>query len=410
MQISRNNRERILLAAGDYRKKFIYLYGFLYSGTAALVLLVLNQYAFYDNFSDKAAFILGVAGVFAIFINGKIKVSALTIFILSYVFIRGFILACFATTHSYSVLNYLFPLKNWLALLLFFIIGQSIELPRQKVNTILLNIFIVTSVFIILIQLYSLLFDKNLSAFDASRLPFVKYRVGMDILLMIYAFIIATTRYLKKECSSKYYFSLVALVIVDFVSSQTKQIAVSIFFVLFYFFFARRYYAMKSKGMFLASYIIMLVVLALLVAAIIQNPFSDSYFSFIKRVSLAEYIQEKVYQYPITGYPIPSNIANGVIPIDIKNTFFAGDRSDLIYPSDLPLLAVIMEEGLLGIIFIIALLFWSYKTNSDVKYLILLIGATFLTFRMYYMVTLGSTLTYFLLGLYTRDSLADQSL
>ncbi|HEX8932589.1 MAG TPA: hypothetical protein VF810_05510, partial [Patescibacteria group bacterium] len=80
----------------------------------------------------------------------------------------------------------------------------------------------------------------------------------------------------------------------------------------------------------------------------------------------------------------------------------------LIYPSDAPLLALVLEEGFVGLIFVVILLYWSYKINSDVKYLILLIVATIFTFRMYYMVTLGSTMTYFLLGCYTKDTLTNQ--
>lgn len=399
-----------MLTAGDYRTKFIYLYGFIYSGLAALALLILNQYAYYDYFSDEVAFILGLAGFFVLLINGKIKISALTLFILSYILVRVMILSTFATIHSYSVLNYLFPLKNWVVLLLFFVIGQSLNLPRERVNDILLKIFIATSILVILFQMYCLMFGRNFTAFDASRLPLVKYRVGLDIFLMIYVFIISTLRYLQKNISSKYYYFIIVLVIADFISSQTKQIAISVFLVLLYLLFDKAVSHTKRKRVLMVSFIILLVTLGMFAMLVLQNPFGDSYFSFLKRVELIEYAQGKISQYPVAGYPIPSNIAHGVIPTEIKNTFFSGDRADLIYPSDLPLLSVVLEEGILGLIFIFVLLYWSYKKNTDVKYVVLLICTTFLTFRMYYMVTLGSTLTYFLLGFYTRDSLSGQKL
>lgn len=399
----------MLVTAGDYRTKFIYLYGYIYSGAAALVLLILNHSEYYDYLSDKVAILLGFVGLFVLFINGKIKISALTVFILSYIFIRALILSGFATVHSYSVLNYLFPLKNWIALLLFFVIGQSLELPRERVNDILLNIFITTSILVILFQVYSFAFDGNFEALIASRLPFIKYRVGFDILLMVYAFIISSLRYLQNNISGKYYYFIIALVIADFISAQTKQIIISLFLVLIYFFIDKVFSLTKRRRVFIASFIIVLVTMVLSVTYILQNPFDDSYYSFVKRLALVEYAQEKIAHYPVAGYPIPSNISNGDIPTDIKNNFFVGDRSsELIYPSDIPLLSVIMEEGALGIIFIVILLFWSYQKNADVKYLLVMIGATLFTFRMYYMMTLGCSLTYFLLGLYTRDSVAEQ--
>ena len=165
---------------------------------------------------------------------------------------------------------------------------------------------------------------------------------------------------------------------------------------------------MKRKGLLLVSFLAVAGCLLLFASLILRDPINDSYLSFLKRVELIEFIKDKVEQYPLAGYSIPSNISNGEIPTDIRNNFFVGEQAEKIYPADLPFLAVILEEGFLGIIFILALLYWSYKTNTDVKLLILLICATFLTFRMYYMVTLGSTLIYFLLGFYTRDSLTGQ--
>ena len=117
-----------------------------------------------------------------------------------------------------------------------------------------------------------------------------------------------------------------------------------------------------------------------------------------------EYVLTKFSEYPIFGYPIPSP-SFGTIPDDITHFFYGFNFDVTIFPSDLPFLFILAEEGLVGLLFIFTLLCICYNNSPEkVGYVAVVLLSLIGTFRMYNLVPLGSSFAFFLLGLYTRSS------
>jgi hypothetical protein len=129
----------------------------------------------------------------------------------------------------------------------------------------------------------------------------------------------------------------------------------------------------------------------------------DTLFSLWRRSQELDYVKEKVASYPIFGYPIPSNLFGWAMPQDIIHFFYGFDFDVTLFPSDLPLPFLVMEEGIAGVLFIATFLALSYRKNpAPVSYVLIVLLSLIGTFRMYYMIPVQSSFTFFMLGYFTR--------
>jgi len=381
---------------------FLNIYIFLYSNFASFLSLAFGLGRWVSDNSDDITLALGFIYLTFLFFNQKIKISKIALFILGYILIRSGILAGFALYYDYNVIAYLLPIKNWFALLFFFVIGQSLNLSFDKLNKILFtffNLFIASS---IIYYVLSLTIEMD-SVFSPSRLPFLKYRIPIDIFLTTYIYTVSTIQYFSKQIPLKRYLFVIVLIILAILISQIQQmiiaiILISMFLLLSYF---KRLHGSRILFYFVSVSVVAVVVM-LSFYYFYTLSYQDVYFSIYRRNLLLEYVKEKILHYPIGGYPIPSPTFSDNIPNDIWFYFFDFRFDRTIYPADVPLLFILSEEGILGITYVFVLLWLCYKRNPDTKYFIYLLIATLTNFRVYYLITLVSSFTYFMLGYFTK--------
>ncbi|MFB3887579.1 MAG: hypothetical protein ACE144_20355 [Thermodesulfobacteriota bacterium] len=381
-------------------------YFFLYSGFASFWSYVLG---YGSRLSDNSANItIGLSVIYlgVLWFQRKVRVNSLTYFILGYILLRGLILLGFAASNGYDVLAYVLPLKNWFALLFFFVIGQSIDFSFEKMNRLLFTwfaLFVVSSVAYEVLCIF-IITDPGLSP---SRLPILKYRVQIDLFLTTYVYMISTMQFLSKHIPVKRYFSILLLIAAALLVSQIQQALVGIILVSLFisFFYFRKEAFLGNRPLFhVASILLIVAFAALSVYTFFTYSYQDIYFSAVRRNLLIEYVKEKALHYPLLGYPIPSPAFSSNIPFDIWRNFFDFNFDISIFPADIPSLFLFSEEGILGALYVVLLLWLCYRRNPDTKYLIFLMLATITNFRLYYLITLVSSFTYFLLGYFTSDA------
>jgi len=382
---------------------FLSFYFFLYSGFGSFCSYLLG---FGDRLSDNSANItIGLSVVYlgVLAFQRKIRINSITYFILGYILLRGLILLGFAASNGYSTLAYIVPLKNWFALLFFFIIGQSIDFSFDKINRLLLTWFALFVASTFAYEIISLFFESN-SGFYPSRLPIFKYRIPIDIFLTTYIYMIATMQYLSRKIPFKRYFLALLLVASAILVSQIQQMLIGIILISLFISlpYLRKEALLGNRPLVhVASILLICTFSALCFYAFFTHSYQDIYFSVFRRNLLVEYVKEKVMHYPILGYPIPSAAFSSNIPFDIWRHFFDFNFDITIFPADFPSLFLLSEEGIVGVLYVVLFLWLCYRRNADTKYLIFLVIATFTNFRLYYLITLLSSFTYFLLGYFT---------
>ncbi len=382
---------------------FLSIYFFLYSGFASFGSYLLGLGSELSDNSDKIALVLGLLYLGNLFIRRQIRINPITYFIAGYIILRGLILAGFAFYYEYDVLAYVFPLKNWLALLFFFIIGQSIDFSFERLNRILFIVFALFVSVAIAYEAVALIVDFG-SDLSSSRLPFLKYRIPVDIFMTVYIYMILTMQYLSKRVPFKRYLLALMLVIAALFVSQIQQMLVGLVIISLFLFISYVGEREIFRSQFLFYLISILLVggtVAYSFYAFFTSAYQDLYFSLFRRNLLVDFVKEKIMNYPLSGYPIPSPSISENIPSDLWNTFFNFNFSSTIFPSDVPALFVLAEEGILGVLYVGFFLWLCYRRNQNTKYFIFLLLATLTNFRLYYLITLVSSFSYFMLGYFT---------
>ena len=382
---------------------FLNFYIFLYSGFASFWSQVLGFGGWVSDNSANITLALGAAYLPVLLLKRKIKITPITFWIGGYVILRAVILISFALYNDYSLFAYILPIKNWVALFFFFIIGQSVDWSANKLHTVL---FVYFAVFVGCAIAYELVapFIEAETGFYESRLPFLLYRIPVDIFLTCYICMVSTMGFFSKEVSTRRYLLTIALISAAIVVSQIQQMlggVILISIVISLSFFKHR--LSNRYAIYFLSLAVLVAVAGISLYQYYTSAIQDIYFSIYRRNLLWDYVADKVIHYPLTGYPIPSPSFSENIPEDMWRNFFQFNFEETIYPSDIPLLSLLAEEGILGLLFVILFLSFCYKRNPDTKYFIYALLATLTNFRMYYLTTLIASFTYFMLGYLTSS-------
>lgn len=378
------------------------IYIFLYSGFGSFLSSALGLGSWVLDNSDDITFAIGILYLTFFYFRKKIRVCKITLFIFGYILLRGGFLIGFALFYDYSVVAYLIPLKNWFALLYFFIIGNSLDLSFDKINKILLTIFILFVLTSLLFSILTLFIDIE-ADFSASRLPFLKYRIPIDIFLTTYIYMVSTLRFFAKKLPFSRYFIVMIFIILAILLSQIQQMMIAILLVSIFLLYKKIGHIQRTRFIYyFFTLFIIISVVTLSVYFYYTIFYSSIYLSIFRRNLLIDYVVGKIAQYPIAGYPIPSPAFSENIPYELWTYFFDFRFDSTIFPADIPFLFLLSEEGVIGVIYVIFLLLLCYKRNPETKYVLYLILATITNFRLYYLITLASSFTYFLLGYFTK--------
>lgn len=393
--------------------KYILLsYLLICTGLCSFLMTALGAGAAYINYIDEALLFFSLAYCLHLLQSRKLVVTGLTLCIAFYIVMRFVIVMSFALQHNYSLAGYLFPLKNWVLLLIFFIIGQSTELSERTFSTTIMKALLVTVLVIAGFEMLSSLLDLRFSQnFPLqSRVPFIRYRIGIDEFIIVYAYLVMSIQMLRNQVTTAKYTAALLLISAPFFIAQTKQLLVAILIVSVFIVLRRfsRYLTTRKVLYTLSVTAAGGAVAAGILYLYVRHPM-DTYFSLWRRMLSLSYVRDKLLHYPLFGYPIPSRTFGGIIPQDIIHTFYGFDFNTTIFPSDLPLLFILAEEGIVGILFVALLLYLCYRRAPEkVLYLIVVLLALAGTFRMYYLIPVGSSFTYFILGYATRNKSGGQ--
>lgn len=381
------------------------IYFFFYSGFASFWSYLLGFGDTVSNASPHVALGLGLLFIVVLAFQQKIRVNSITYIILGYILLRGFVLLGFAAYHGYDILAYLLPLKNWLVLLAFFVIGQSIEISFARINHFLFihfGVFVICALACELGPVSSLLGLSTV--FSPSRIPFLTHRIPLDLFLTTYIYMISTMQYLSKQIPLKRYLLMISMIVATLFVSQIQQMITGIILtsLCISFIYLKRRELFGNRILFHTASILVVAGIAVLsFYFFFTHSYQSIYFSIFRRNLLVDYVKDKVVHYPIAGYPIPSPVFSDNIPYDISFNFFDFDFNNTIFPSDIPALFIPAEEGVLGILYVILLLWLCYRKNPNTKYFILVMLATVSNLRLYYLIPLVSSFTYFMLGYFT---------
>jgi len=390
---------------------YLFLYVLLSAGLISFIFSAFGAGTAYLLYVDKALLFISSLAVLYLLLNRKVVLTNITLVLIAYIVIRIVAVGAFAMQHGYTLPGYLFPIKNWVLLLNLFIIGQSLELSEDAVQKLMLKglfaTILVSGAFEVVSSFLGSGPNENFQL--VSRIPFVRYRIGIDEFITVYAYLLLSIGMIKNELTMPRYLTGVALILLSIFISQSKQTLVAIIIVSL-FLIVKRYqpYLSKRKVVFTVSFIMAAAVIVSGLYLLVTNVPQDTYFSVWRRALALEFAQEKFISYPLFGYPIPSNLFGGIIPADIIHNFYGFDFDVTIFPSDVPLPFILAEEGVAGLLFVALFLYLCYRrTPEKASYVILVLLSLLGTFRMYYMLPIGSAFTYFMLGIVTRNRSAD---
>ena len=212
----------------------------------------------YSNYLDKILLIVSSGYILFLVIKRKAVLTNVTMFIAAYIVVRAIVALSFAMYNEYSILGYLFPLKNWVILLNLFIIGQSLALSDEKAHDLIVKSLFTTVILFALFEAVSwaasLNFEKEFPLI--SRVPFIKYRIVIDEFIIVYAYFLLSVKMVTEQISLSKYQTGIAVIVLAFFISQTRQILVAICIVSLVL-IAKKYkpYLTKRKLIFTLSFL-----------------------------------------------------------------------------------------------------------------------------------------------------------
>lgn len=387
------------------------IYMMFCTGLTNFVAASLGLGSAYLQYAHYVLLVMSSVYCFYLLLQRKIVITDLSLFIAAYILLRIIAVSSFALSHEYTLPGYLYPLKNWILLLNLFVIGQSLEISTETVNRLIVIMLFVTVLVLLLFEISGFFFFEHFKQMFPlpSRISFIKYRIGIDEFIIVYAYLLLSFNMIRNELSLPKYLMGTALILLAIFISQTKQILVAIIVVSLFLIVKKfKHYLTKRKFMFTISFFIVALAIVSGLYLLVTNVPQDTYFSLWRRALSLQYVWDKISAYPIFGYPIPSNLFGGTIPKDIIQNFYGFDFYVSIFPSDIPLLFILAEEGVVGLLFIAILLYLCYKRAPEKAYYPILVLLSLIgTFRMYYLIPVGSAFTYFMLGLVTRKKNED---
>ncbi|KAB0670422.1 hypothetical protein F6V30_09745 [Oryzomonas sagensis] len=383
------------------------VYMMFWTGLVSFAATALGQGNAYLRYGHYVLLLMSSAYCLYLLLQRKMIITALSLLIAAYIALRILAVSSFALSHEYTLPGYLYPLRNWVLLLNFFVIGQSTVLPRETVNRLIVRMLIITVLVLFAFEVSGFFSTHFKPLFPLpSRIPFVTYRIGIDEFIIVYAYLLLSLKLIRNELPVPKYLMGTVLILFAFFICQTKQILPAIIIVSLFLIGTRcEPYLTRRKVVFTVSFLAVAGAIVSGLYWVMTNVPHDTYLSLWRRSLALHYVWEKVNAYPIFGYPIPSNLFGGTIPKDIIHHFYGFDFYATIFPSDIPLMFVLAEEGIVGVSFVAALLYLCYRKAPDkASYLIIVLLSLVGTFRMYYLVPVGSSFTFFMLGLITKDT------
>jgi hypothetical protein len=377
-----------------------------FTGLASFAATLAGQGSAYLQYSHYILLVMSSLYGFHLLLQRRIVVTNITLFIAAYILLRIIAVSAFALTHEYTLFGYVYPLKNWFLLLISFVIGQSIEQSTDTVNRAIMKALFITVMVLLVFEFSGFFLSPQFSqSFPLpSRVSLIKYRIGIDEFIIVYAYLLLSLTMIRDELRLSKYLTGITVILLAILISQTKQILAAIIVVSLFLIIKRhKDYLTKRKCLFTIFFTMTAVAILAGLYLLMTTVPTDTYLSLWRRGLAIQYVYEKVRMYPIFGYPIPSNLFGGTIPKDISHYFYGFNFDITIFPSDIPLLFILAEEGIAGILYITAFLYLCYKKAPDkAPYVIVALLSLVGTYRMYYLIPVGSSFTYFMLGLVTR--------
>lgn len=393
--------------------KLVYIYLMICVGMIRFGSQLLGQDDVYLRYVPYVLLVGSSLCCIYLFLRRKIVITNLTLVMAAYITLRLIAVSSFAVFHEYNLWDYIYPIKNWILLLNLFIIGQSLVLSEEAVNSLIMKALSITVLILLFLEILGFFAPKFGPLFQLqSRVPILKYRFNIDEFIIVYVYLLISLKMLKNELAVRKYLSGAILLLLAVAICQTKQVLVAIFVVsLFLIMKKYRPYLTKAKVIYAVFFFVLTSALISGMYFFVTTARVDTAFSVWRRKVELEYAWDRASAYPVFGYPIPTNLFGWTMPKDIIHYFYGFDPDVTLFPSDLPIPFILTEEGVVGLLFVVVFLIFAYKKNPEkVSYVLIVLLSLIGSFRMYYMIPVQSSFTYFLLGLLTRPAAKDSRL